>query len=522
MRHLYATIVYCILSSLVFAQTPYHWTQKRSGSSLGGPIDYNINNTNIVYYGSDNKIYKSTDRGETFAMTGVLVPGSSEIKSIILNDAVPGTFIIAIESSPNDKIYKTTNDGSNWILTLDEGQMSYFGIPMTQDPSNPNTIFTMIGTNFKKSTDFGSTWTTISSDFGPGAAPCDIEVFPGTNIILIGDNGTGIFKSTDYGLTWVQKYFTSGEIPTISVDYTNPGIAWATKWGGGGGLLKSTDYGETWNLQSGFTGIFMWGVHIQPTDGNIILVNSYSTAPGSWRSIDGGVSWTPISIPSSGYQVVSVDSTTQFAAQSSGFYKLESEYFNAMVLTSFTVLIEGFYNGSVMNSDTVSVQLRNTSFPFNLVDQTKIVVNNSGIGSGSFLNASNGTPYYLVVKHRNAVETWSALPQTFSANTLTYDFTTGQNKAFGNNLKLVGSKWCIYGGDVNQNGTVDNADLNSVFNNNAIGTTGYTNTDLNGDMFTEIEDLNIVFTNSVMGVTKETPAGDSSISGENISNKNGE
>lgn len=516
MKYLYAIIIMMSQFALVsYGQTAYQWVLKQSGSSLGGPIDYNMNNTNLIYYGSNNTIYKSTNRGETFLMTGTTVPNSTKIKAIILDDNNPGTFIVAIESSPNDKIYKTTNDGVNWVLTLDEGQMSYFGIPITQDPSNPNTIFAMVDVNFKKSTNFGSTWTTISSNFGPISAPCDIEVIPGTSIILIGDNGTGIFKSTDYGVTWNQKYFTSGEIPTISVDYTHPGIAWATKWSGGGGLLKSTDYGETWNLQSGFTGINMWGVHVQPTNGNIILVNSYSTAPGSWRSKDGGVTWTPISIPTSGYQVVSIDSTTQFAAQSGGFYKLTSAFFNNFIISPFTALIEGLYNSVSMVPDTVTVEIRNTVSPFSLVDQKKFFLNSNGEGTAVFNNLINGNSYYLVLKHRNGLETWSSLPQTFSANTLAYDFTTGADKAYGNNLKLIGTKWCIYGGDVNQDGFVESMDLNLVFSDNVNGVSGYNSTDLNGDMFTEIEDLNIVFRNNVLGVERRTPNGNSSVKIEN-------
>jgi hypothetical protein len=350
---------FSILLSIVNAQTGYHWVLKQSGGSLGGPIDYNTINPDLVYFGADNKIYKSTNRGESFSQTGINVPGATDIKSIILDDANPGTFIVAVESSPNDKIYKTINDGVTWQLTLDEGQMSYFGIPITQDPSHPNDIYTMINTNFKKSTDFGSTWTTISSNFGPASAPCDIEVFPDTSIILIGDNGTGIFKSTNYGLTWAQKYSTGGEIPTISVDFTNPGVAWATKWGGGGGLLRSADYGETWSPQPGFTGISMWGVHVQPTDGNVVVVNSYSTSPGSWRSVNGGLSWTPISIPSSGYQVVSVDSMTQFAAQSSGFYKLEAPWFVPVELSSFGAEL---INTDVILSWTTATELNNQGF----------------------------------------------------------------------------------------------------------------------------------------------------------------
>ncbi|HEX9252414.1 MAG TPA: T9SS type A sorting domain-containing protein, partial [Ignavibacteriaceae bacterium] len=201
--------------------------------------------------------------------------------------------------------------------------------------------------------------TTISSAFGPINAPCDIEVFPDTSIILIGDNGTGIFRSTDYGLTWSQTYNTSGEIPTISVDHQNPGVAFATKWSGGGGMLKSTNFGQTWTNVIYFSSINMWGVHIQESDGNIILANSYSTSPGSWRSVDAGVTWTPINIPSPGYQVVSIDTITQFAAQGGGFYKLDSPFFIPVELTSFSASVVG---GSTNLFWTTATELNNLGF----------------------------------------------------------------------------------------------------------------------------------------------------------------
>jgi endonuclease/exonuclease/phosphatase family metal-dependent hydrolase len=174
-------------------------------------------------------------------------------------------------------------------------------------------------------------------------------------------------------------------------------------------------------------------------------------------------------------------------------------------ITSFTALIEGFYNGSTMKPDTITVQLHNSSAPYTLVDQAKIFLNNSGQGTGKFYNALNGVPYYIVLKHRNAVETWSASPQAFSANILIYDFTTASNKAYGNNLKQIGTKWCIYGGDANQDGFVETTDVSQVFTGNVNGATGYISTDLNGDMFTEIEDLNIVFRNNVLGVERIRP-----------------
>ena len=326
-----------LISIFVSAQNPYQWVLKQSGSSLGGPVDYLKYNPFMVYYGSNSIIYKSTDMGMTFSQTGTTVPGASEIKCILLDDLNPGTFLVAIESSP-DKILKTTNDGQTWSITLDNASFSYFGIPMTQDPSHPDTIYTMSGSSFYQSTDFGDTWFVISSNFGPISAPCDIEVFPDTSIILIGDNGTGIFRSTDYGLTWSQEYSTSGEIPTIAVDFTNAGVAWATKWSGGGGLLKSTDFGDSWTAQSGFNGTNMWGVHAQPTDGNIVIAGCYSCG-NTWRTKNGGQTWYQIPISSSNYQIAIVDSMNQFSAQGAGFYKLESQFFIPVELTSFTASV---------------------------------------------------------------------------------------------------------------------------------------------------------------------------------------
>jgi photosystem II stability/assembly factor-like uncharacterized protein len=350
--------LFLFLFSLGSSAQEYLWTQTQSGSSLGGPIDVEKYNPDNVYYGTSNRVYKSTDRGETFQQMGTTIPNSSAVKCVIVSDNVPGTLVVAVESSPNDKIFKTTDSGLTWVLTNDEGSMSYFGIPVTQDPTHPDTLYTMIGAAFKRSTDFGSTWTTIASNFGPVSAPCDIEVFQDTSIILIGDNGTGIFRSTDYGTSWNQVYSTSGEIPTVAVDLVNPGIAWATKWGGGGGFLKSTDFGATWTPISTFNGINMWGVHVNPLDGKEVYTGCYSCG-STWRTKDEGLTWRQINIPSSNYQVYVVDSMTVFSAQGNGFYKLFSPYFIPVELTSFTASV---LDGKINLTWSTSSEINNSGF----------------------------------------------------------------------------------------------------------------------------------------------------------------
>lgn len=176
-----------------------------------------------------------------------------------------------------------------------------------------------------------------------------------------------------------------------------------------------------------------------------------------------------------------------------------------MELTSFKALIEGYYNGTTMRSDTVTVQLRSSVSPYAILDEAKIYLDNTGTGTGKFYSAANGTPYYIVVKHRNAVETWSATTQVFSNSTLSYDFTTASSKAYGNNLKLVNGKWCIYAGDTNQDGFVNASDLTAVYNANVSGLSGYINTDITGDNYVDAADVSYVFINNILNVEAKKP-----------------
>ena len=102
----------------------------------------------------------------------------------------------------------------------------------------------------------------------------------------------------------------------------------------------------------------MWGVHVQPTDGNLVIAGCFSCG-NTWRSINGGVTWTQISISSANYQIFIVDSMTQFATQGAGFYKLNSDFFIPVELTSFTA--EASENEIILNW-TTATELNNQGF----------------------------------------------------------------------------------------------------------------------------------------------------------------
>jgi len=182
----------------------------------------------------------------------------------------------------------------------------------------------------------------------------------------------------------------------------------------------------------------------------------------------------------------------------------------AAFVFNLTVFIQGFYNPSTnsMIPDTATVYLRNASSPFSIIDSSKDLLSPSGIGTFIFSNATNGTSYYIVLKHRNSIETWSSSGNSFVDNSLVYDFTAAANKAYGSNqiqVDITPVKFAIYSGDVNQDGVVDGTDAALVDNDAFNFVTGYVNSDVNGDEVVDGSDAAIVDNNAYNFVGKITP-----------------
>jgi hypothetical protein len=160
------------------------------------------------------------------------------------------------------------------------------------------------------------------------------------------------------------------------------------------------------------------------------------------------------------------------------------------------VLHQGYYKaagsiGSVLQNqgqpngpsdcDTVEIRLYNASAPYAMAYSYKGILQTNGNIVCSFPPAVNGLSFYIGVRHRNAIETWSNNPVLMSAVT-NYNFSNAQNKAYGSNqMSLGGGFYAIFNGDINQDGVVDGLDYNDweTDNNNFAG--GYYNSDLNGD-----------------------------------------
>lgn len=174
-----------------------------------------------------------------------------------------------------------------------------------------------------------------------------------------------------------------------------------------------------------------------------------------------------------------------------------------------SLIMEGFYNtqtNKLNMSDTVRAYLRNTFAPYSIVDSSKKILDSLTFRSAfQFVNAASGN-YYIHLKHRNSLETWSKTGVAYVMDsTINYDFTFAAQQAYGNNQTLKGTKYCLYSGDVNQDGQIDLADVILISNSASVFAIGYVNTDVNGNEIVDLSDLLIALNNSNQFVVSKTP-----------------
>ncbi len=175
--------------------------------------------------------------------------------------------------------------------------------------------------------------------------------------------------------------------------------------------------------------------------------------------------------------------------------------------------LEGLYAGSgLMNqaqnevgpeyaagiADKIIVELHENGVYTNVVyeDLSVLLLTNGDAIVGNIPTTMSGS-YWIVIKHRNSIETWSNNAVDFSSPVnVNYDFTTSASTAFGSNLKQMGDIFAIYAGDVDQDGGVGIADMGLIDNLSSVFASGYLPEDIDGDGSISVVDMGIVDNNS--------------------------
>lgn len=186
------------------------------------------------------------------------------------------------------------------------------------------------------------------------------------------------------------------------------------------------------------------------------------------------------------------------------FHDFTVEFIPNLVL-DLRVLAEGLWNGTAMIPDTMRVYLRNAASPYGIADSSLKMTDGSGNAVFEFAGAEEGS-YYIQLKHRNALETWSSAPVLFSrTSSAVFDFTQSQSSAFGGNMTLKAGMWCIFSGDADNDGAIDASDLALIDNDALNFASGYLKTDIDGNGFIDATDYSVADNNASAYVSAVMP-----------------
>lgn len=166
-----------------------------------------------------------------------------------------------------------------------------------------------------------------------------------------------------------------------------------------------------------------------------------------------------------------------------------------------------------LTSDEVTIEFAESVSPWNIIHTAQGIRVNTDGSCRVPVPGTMTSNYYIVVKHRNSVETWSKSGgESFSGNVTAFDMSTAASQSFGSNLKPVsGGKYALYTGDMSsstsgeQDGYIDFFDLNDIYNLNLGSAYGFQPADLTGDGFVDFFDLNMVYNNNLNSIGMNTP-----------------
>ncbi|MGB1308462.1 MAG: T9SS sorting signal type C domain-containing protein [Oceanihabitans sp.] len=345
--------------------SPANWTVIGPIGSPGGPSPYSTTgagrtnfvrfqpgNTSTMYVGTpDGGLWKSTDSGATWT-TNTDFLAAIGCSDLIIHPTNTNLMYLAtgdLEGHRNTiGILKSTDGGASWSPTsfvaqpADAWQIS----KMVMDPADPLKMIAATNVGIFKTEDGWNTYTL--GDFG-GIYPNlkDMELKPGSSTTVYAA-GTKFYKSTDFGSTWTE--ITSG-LPTtgvvriaLGVTPGNAAYVYALYGNSGSsnykGMYRSTDSGTTFSTQSttpnllgyevdgsdtGGQAFYDLSIVVSPTNANIVTVGGVN----HWQSSDGGVNWVNTSVWDSGEVHADVhelyylpgSSTTMFSCNDGGIFK---------------------------------------------------------------------------------------------------------------------------------------------------------------------------------------------------------
>lgn len=284
-------------SGAPYVHADIHWLEYKNGST--------------IYVGCDGGVFYTSNGGASFAA----INGAMNIAQMYKMGNSASTYSLAIAGHQDNGTNLYTG-GWNRVIGGD-------GMGAFIDWNNNSVMYgELYYGDFRRSTNSGSSWTTITTGLaGTAAWNTPWHQDPQTANTLYGGYQQ-MFKSTNQGTNWSQIGSITGTstITEFAVAPSNPQVIYVIK--GGTALYKTTDGGGSWTNVTGTLPVssarITW-VAVDNTDANSAWVtfSGYSSGNKVFSTTDGGTSWTNYS---TGLPNIPVNCITYWNNSNDGVY----------------------------------------------------------------------------------------------------------------------------------------------------------------------------------------------------------
>jgi len=172
------------------------------------------------------------------------------------------------------------------------------------------------------------------------------------------------------------------------------------------------------------------------------------------------------------------------------------------------------FSGNIVDTLTVLLRKTNVNDPNNpcTIDAAFYSQNLNVDGTITPLSIPTGITgfHYIVVKHRNSIETWSDSVD-FSPNIINYNFHSHISQfAIDGGMYIDASNFAyIWGGDVNQNGNLESEDATDIYvaaiSEDETVNNGYVINDVDGNGNIDSQDYGLAYSNALIGANIINP-----------------
>jgi len=371
-------------------------------------ITYNPNNPNIIYFGTDGGVFRTTDGGENFTgcnggyqstqfysqfassytSAGIGIGGLQDNATAIYlgTDAwkrvIGGDGCASGINSTNENImygtytnltlYRSTNLGDNFNnITPPNSSGAGFYAPFVVCYSNPSVLYA--GSNrVHKSTNQGSSWSIVNVGQTLDGNPLLVMTASNfsTDTIYVTTTPVSsrgnVFVTFNGGTTWsnITGILPDRYLTDIAIAPHNASTVYVTVAGyGSSHLFKSTNAGQTWiDIGSSLPDAPGFSVIVDPLDadnvfyGNDITVYASTDAGSTWFEYSNGL---PEAVFVYDLNIITTNHRLRVATHGNGVYEADIDLNVPVELVSFTGKCE---NNKIILNWTTATELNNYGF----------------------------------------------------------------------------------------------------------------------------------------------------------------